>query len=286
MTGVTAVIPTYRRREAALASVPNHLALTGVHELLYVDDGSPDGTADALEALGHPRVRVVRHAQNRGLPAARNTGAAGATTEWVVFLEDDCGFPDDYVERLLEVAVSHGADIVGAPWLHTSSNAAARRAPAHPVATMGLLSPPWAHPTAPLETPFMPALALVRRAVFDTLQFDTAYAGNFYREETDFFLSARRAGRRVVLTPTTASWQLGSYSGGCKVGTQLFYDRYVVRNTRLLLRKHGSWMQREGLLPGRQWVTLLAVVAPLLPFYLKAPLRAARRLLRRLTGTA
>jgi glycosyltransferase involved in cell wall biosynthesis len=270
------VIPTFRRREALLAALPNHLALEGIGELIVVDDGSDDGTADAVEALHLERVRVVRHPENRGLPAARNTGAQHARGDWVLYLEDDCGFPADYGVRLMATAEEVSADIVGAPWLHTADNLEARRAPDHPTDSFHLLSAPWAHPHAPLETPFMPALALVRRTVFDTVQYDVGYTGNFYREETDFFVSARRAGFKVMLTPTTASWQLGRFDGGCKIGSQLAYDRAMVRNTRRFLRKHGAWLQGEGLLTESTRRTVLRIVLPKLPFYLKAPARVVR----------
>ena len=278
---ISVVIPTYRRREALLAALPNHLALAGVGEIVVVDDGSDDGTTEAVQALQLDRVRVVRHAVNQGLPAARNTGAAAAQGQWVLYLEDDCGFPVDYAERLLAVAQEHGADIVGAPGLHTEDNLVARSAPQHPVTSMTLLSPPWAHPTAPLETPFLPALALVRRSVFDAVSYDVGFTGNFYREETDFFVSARRAGFKVMLTPTTASWQLGRFDGGCKLSSQFSTDRAVVRNTARFLAKHGRWLRAQGLLPSAPLVILVRLVLPRVPYYLKAPVRLPRDSWRR-----
>ena len=281
---ISVVIPTYRRRESLLAALPNHLALAGVGEIVVVDDGSDDGTTEAVQALQLDRVRVIRHARNLGLPAARNTGAAAAQGEWVLYLEDDCGFPVDYAQQLLAVALEHRADIVGAPWLHTEDNLVARAAPQHPVTAMTLLSPPWAHPTAPLETPFLPALALVRRTVFEQVRYDVGLTGSFYREETDFFVSARRAGFRVMLTPTTASWQLGRFDGGCKLANQLATDRSAVRNTARFLAKHGRWLRAEGLLPAAPPVILVRFVLPRLPYYLKAPARVARDRWRRRRG--
>ena len=278
---ITAVIPTYRRRDALLASLANHLALKSIDEVIVIDDGSDDGTARAVEELALPRVRVISHERNRGLPAARNTGARAANTDWIVYLEDDCGFPDDYAERLLETAREEGADIVGAPWLHVETNAAARTAKDRPVERVSLLSPPWVHPRAPLETPFLPALALVNRRVFDHVQYDETLDGNFYREETDFFISARRAGFKVVLTPTTSSWQAGRWDGGCKMSQQVRYDYFSTRNTFRLLRKHGRWLRAEGLLERPMGIVFAQFLGPIVYFHLKTPLRAARNLVRR-----
>ncbi len=56
-------------------------------EVLVVDDGSTDGTPDAVRA--YDKVQYLRHDVNRGPAAARNTGLAAATGEYVAFLDDD-----------------------------------------------------------------------------------------------------------------------------------------------------------------------------------------------------
>jgi glycosyltransferase involved in cell wall biosynthesis len=58
-------------------------------EVIVVDDGSTDDTADWLEAHPDPRVRLVRHAVARGVAQARNAGNAGSSGRWIAFLDDD-----------------------------------------------------------------------------------------------------------------------------------------------------------------------------------------------------
>lgn len=84
------VIPLFnRRREVAraLTSVVNQDFTD--FEVVVVDDGSSDGSAQVVEDFIDPRIRLVRHPINRGVCPARNTGVDHAEGEWVVFLDSD-----------------------------------------------------------------------------------------------------------------------------------------------------------------------------------------------------
>jgi GT2 family glycosyltransferase len=246
---ISAVLPTYDRLDALRANLPALLAITDVDEFLVVDDGSRDGTAPWL--AGRTDLRVLTHPENRGSPAARNTGGAAATGEWVLFLEDDCRFPPDYARVLLAAAREHGADVVGAPMVHPGPDgdlaaalAAARAARTGANGLDGVAG----FPDRPVRTPLVPAPALVRRSVLTSLWFDTGYAGNAYREETDFFLRAERAGHRCLLTGDTWFWEPARFPGGQPRTPAAQW--WTVRNNWRFLRRHGRWLAERGLIRG------------------------------------
>jgi glycosyltransferase involved in cell wall biosynthesis len=83
------IITTYNRADVLPRAVGSVLSQQAADvELIVVNDGSSDETRSFLDGLADPRVVVV-HQENGGLGAARNSGIAHASTEWVVFLDDD-----------------------------------------------------------------------------------------------------------------------------------------------------------------------------------------------------
>lgn len=84
-------------------------------EFLFVDDASPDDSKDRLEHViaKHPGrdVRILTHAANKGLPAARNTGLAEACGEYVYHCDSDDYLEPDMLEKLYRAAKTQDADI-------------------------------------------------------------------------------------------------------------------------------------------------------------------------------
>lgn len=91
---ISVVIPCYNRAGLIANSVASAMAQTHPpHEIIVVDDGSVDGSADVAAKLPGP-VCVIRQ-PNGGPASARNNGIAQATGDWVAFLDsDDTWHPD------------------------------------------------------------------------------------------------------------------------------------------------------------------------------------------------
>jgi len=94
------IIPTYNRRELVQRAIDSVLAQTHpVDEILVVDDGSTDGTGEALRARYGERIRYHRQA-NAGVSAARNAGMALATGRYFALLDsDDLWLPEKTAQQ-------------------------------------------------------------------------------------------------------------------------------------------------------------------------------------------
>ena len=71
-------------------------------EVVVVDDGSSDGTADILDGFSDLRMRVVRHAVNRGKGAAVRTAIGQATGDYAVMYDADLEYSPEDLPRLIE----------------------------------------------------------------------------------------------------------------------------------------------------------------------------------------
>jgi dolichyl-phosphate beta-glucosyltransferase len=91
-------------------------------EVIVVDDGSADDTAEVVTAFGltDPEVRLVQNFQNRGKGYSVRAGMLYAEGEIVLFTDADLSAPIDEAQRLID-AIRTGADIaIGSRWLDTS----------------------------------------------------------------------------------------------------------------------------------------------------------------------
>ena len=107
---VSALIPTYNRRAQVQRAIESVLAQTlPVAEIIVVDDGSTDGTADAIRTQYGSQVALIEQ-KNAGAAAARNRGIREAQSEWVAFLDSDDVWLSTKIERQIEALKALGGE--------------------------------------------------------------------------------------------------------------------------------------------------------------------------------
>jgi glycosyltransferase involved in cell wall biosynthesis len=138
---ITAVIPVFNRAEVVGRAIESVLAqeLPAGYSLrvLIVDDASTDNLAGALARFGG-KVDCIRHLQNAGSPAARNTGVAAAADGLVAFLDsDDVWLPGKLI-RQVDANSSNGWLASCHAFHFTPSRGAGVPAPSYRTGTLGL----------------------------------------------------------------------------------------------------------------------------------------------------
>jgi glycosyltransferase involved in cell wall biosynthesis len=107
---VTLVVPAYEREVAIVAALRSVTSQTYRDlEIVVVDDGSGDATAEVVARLAEadPRIRLIRFEANQGRSAARNAGLDAATGEFVTFLDSDDLYAPTRIEHLVAAARRH-----------------------------------------------------------------------------------------------------------------------------------------------------------------------------------
>jgi glycosyltransferase involved in cell wall biosynthesis len=108
------IVPAFNEErgiERVIHWIRESLAASGlVYEILIVDDGSLDRTAELAEGTG---ARVLRHPSNRGYGEALKTGIKHASHEWLAIIDADGSYPADQIPDLAR-RLAHADMVVGA----------------------------------------------------------------------------------------------------------------------------------------------------------------------------
>lgn len=114
MVRVSFILPVYNVEKYVRRAIDSLLAQTMPDfEAIFVDDGSPDRSADIIsEAAAHDsRLRLIRK-ENGGVASARNAGLDAARGKYIFFLDPDDWVEPDAAEQLADAADREDADIV------------------------------------------------------------------------------------------------------------------------------------------------------------------------------
>jgi glycosyltransferase involved in cell wall biosynthesis len=111
---LSVLMPVYNEESRVAAAVKQALDVDYPceTELVVVDDGSRDGTAEALGRIDDPRVRVIVHARNKGKGAAIRTAVESVTGDYMVIFDADLEYDPQDILLLLEPVLDGRASVV------------------------------------------------------------------------------------------------------------------------------------------------------------------------------
>jgi len=112
---VSVIVPVYNTRRYLIRCIDSILAQSfSDFELLLIDDGSTDGSADLCDSFLTKDIRVqVFHLQNGGVSVARNYGVQQAQGEWICYVDSDDEVKPDYLKDMVETVCSDCCLVMG-----------------------------------------------------------------------------------------------------------------------------------------------------------------------------
>lgn len=116
MPEISVIIPVYKVEAFAERCARALMEQTFADaEFIFVDDASPDESMGIIRSVcaKYPQreVKILTHAENKGLPAARNTGLAAAKGEYIWHCDSDDYPEPEFLEKMYRAAVRTGADM-------------------------------------------------------------------------------------------------------------------------------------------------------------------------------
>lgn len=191
---VSIVIPVFNQlhfTKICLESLRETVASTV--QIVVIDNGSTDGTAEYLAA--YPKIRVITNKDNQGCAVAWNQGVRASHASWIAILNNDVILPNNWLDGLLDFASEKDADIVSPAFREGEYNYDIAEYSEdyvrcmHSVARMGIAQG---------------ICFMVKRRVFERIgMFDETFKiGQF--EDADFFRRAKIAG--LILGTTGRSF--------------------------------------------------------------------------------
>lgn len=237
---VSVVVPAYNAIGTVAATIGSVLGQTMDDlELIVIDDGSSDGTAELVEELstGDPRMRVVRQA-NGGTAAARNAGIAQAVGEFVSFLDNDDLWMPRYLELMtmaLDSTPEAGLSYTDAWILDDETKRIRAKTVMEFFPTVPANAPAPTLLRTMLSTNFIMSSVTVRRSVLEQVGgFDSTVSGV---DDYDLWLRILLAGHSVVRAPGTSLIQRDRPDSQSK-------------NERKMIAGHAEVLRRIGADPG------------------------------------
>jgi GT2 family glycosyltransferase/tetratricopeptide (TPR) repeat protein len=205
------------------------------YELMFVDNGSTDGTLDYLKAV--PNGRVIANPDNRGFPAAVNQGIALANGRQVLLLNNDCVAPRGWLRRLL--GVLHSDAQIGLVGPCSNCVSGEQQVPVDYTDLEGLdrFAEQWAdaHAGEVADTDRLVGFCLlIKREVLERVGLLDERFGTGCFEDDDYCLRAIHAGFRAVIAREAF---VHHYGGRTFVGSGVDFAGLMAWNRELFRAK-------------------------------------------------
>jgi GT2 family glycosyltransferase len=243
---VSVIIPCYNRWSFLPEVISSIVSQTFNNwEIILVDDAS-DSSWAKLEA--NERTKYFRLSKRCGSGHARNFGVEQAKGRFILFVDDDVVLSPTYIASVLKIFYDHDdAGAVGGRLFYVKEGSFEQNetlfdTPVRLGEFSGEVLGNFDRRTQGIvEVPVLHVVSLLKKEDFLALGgFDErTYVGNRYREETDLFMRMRKAGKKILYSPTARAYHFAISFGGQRAPL-LKSEYFVLVNHARFLSKYYS----------------------------------------------
>ncbi len=248
---VSIIIPVFNKLELThrcLKSIINNTAYPN-YEVIFVDNGSTDDTRIYLQKIKVPNVRAVFNEENLGYVGGCNSGAAVASGDYLLFLNNDTEVQRGWLTHLVKLAETHSdAGIVGAKLIYPDG----KLQEAGGIIFSDGNGWNYGRGQDPNDPRFnfvrkvdyvSGAALLIKRSLWDRIGgFDERYAPAYY-EDTDLCFSARREGYQVYYQPASVVIHYEGQTAGTDLNSG--FKKYQQINRQKFKEKWEKELQKQ-----------------------------------------
>jgi glycosyltransferase involved in cell wall biosynthesis len=259
---VSVVIPAYKARNYLKESLSSVATQDYSNlEVLVIDDCSPEPIDDILaeyaENTSAPPHRLVRHDQNQGLGASRNTGIKNARGEYIAFLDHDDVWKSDHVSNLMRHLLQAKADLVFCSVIQFETD---------PETSLGL----WGPPNNELEKDFVfslfkmsfitPSATLIRRDKLQEVRGFSIDPAVHMCEDLDLWLRLIQSGAKISFSKSPTTYYRKHSAAATSRPGYMDYQSAHVRQIHLS-NIQAPWLEKHSIVAAKWWAAFNAFVA-------------------------
>jgi len=215
MARVSAIIPVYNGAATVAAAIDSALAQSfAALEVIVVDDGSTDATAEVLRRYAG-RIRIIERA-NGGIAAARNSGAAAATGEYLAFLDCDDIWMPTMVARAVAALDREPACVLAYTNCAVIDSEGGDLGSA--LVGAGVDHAPMIEEMLARLWPIMPSAVVMRRAAYAACGGFIEEFRSYGFEDVIFWLRVREQGAFCYIPEPLVKWRFALFPRPLKIG--------------------------------------------------------------------
>jgi len=203
---VSVVLPSYNERDSIVEAINriNNAVGEQLLEIIIVDDNSPDLTWKLLEELNHPKVKLIRRINEKGLASSLDDGIRAAQGDVIVWLDADLGLSPEEIPGLVSQLNKYDVAI-GSRYVKGGKDPR----PAFRVFVSILINLYAMTFLGFGVRDYTSGFAAVRKEVFDKVHFSRKGFGEYF---IDFAYKSKKAGYKIIEMPCVYQVRSGGVS--------------------------------------------------------------------------